>query len=499
MPIRSEGGCAMKNLLFSVLWALLFLLTNSLTISHVSSQTKSPSIEWEKTFCKNEDGFIGGIGQSVLQTRDNGYAVAGSAWMVGTEFYNCYLIKTNSEGDLVWDKTYGGDNAVYGASIDLTYGDGFIITGLFKNTKTEVAGEGDVYLLKTDGSGNLQWENHYGGDGWEIGNSVIEDSRFHYVVAGSRKLIEEDREHIYLLKTDLAGNLLWEKMYGGAENRSWGYSLSETTDNGYIIAGKIRPTIGDGSSAYIIKTDFNGNLLWERTIGTEAEGRSVQQTSDGGYIVGGTIRTTDNNFYLIKLNHLGDPLWQKYLGKNLAFSVKQTFDRGYVLAGIYGEEGDAKIVKTDVFGRFLWEKLIGVEEVLTDSLILSIHETNDRGYICVGEKYNKNHDEDWLYLLKLQHESISPLQLPGDCNQNGFLDISDTFCLIWKLFDSDIPPCGGMLQGPANVALLDSNGDRTVNISDIVFMLSHLFLGGRPHILGEKCVVIEGCQKSCFP
>lgn len=326
-----------------------------------------PEIEWEKNF----GGTASDAAYSVRQTIDGGYVIAGCSKSgnldVGGNNGDCdyWIIKIDESGNLEWEKNYGGSGVDIANSIEQTLDGGFIVAGTSTSNDGDVGenkGRTDCWIVKIDNLGNLQWENNFGGSSTDIANSIRQTTDGGYIVAGGSSSTDGDVGgnngipylDYWIIKLDTFGNLQWGEIYGGSKSDN-AFSVQQTTDNGYIIAGSSSSSDGDvggnkGSSDYwIIKLDQSGNLEWEKNYGGSEYDRpcSIQQTVVGGYIVAGLSTSNDgdvggnNGFYsadtwLVKLDEFGNLEWEENYGTNVdewAYTMQQTSDGGYVIAG----------------------------------------------------------------------------------------------------------------------------------------------------------------------
>lgn len=367
-----------------------------LVVSCTKPTEPKPHVEvkWAKTF----GGDLGDVGHSVKQVSGGGFIITGWTYSFGAGESDVYLVKTDADGNLLWTKTYGGASNDVGYSVQVTSDNGYIIAGY-----TESSGEGgqDVYLIKTDESGYIMWERTIGGTNDDYGHSVKETSDGGYIIAGSTKSFGAGGQNVYLIKIDNLGHSVWTKTFGGGEDDR-GYSVQQTTDGGYIIAGK-KYSFSD-PNVYLVKTDAEGNLLWEQTYGGawSDEGRSVQQTSDGGYIITG--RYTEFSYlvlypkvWLIKTDADGNKLWDKVYGEYKGHSIQQTADGGYIIAG--RSDGNAYVIKTDGNGESEWSNTYGGEN---EDRAYSIQQTSDGGFIFTGYTYSFGEGGSDVYLVKVE-------------------------------------------------------------------------------------------------
>lgn len=226
-----------------------------------------------------------------------------------------------------------------------------------------MGGTEDVYLIKTDSNGDSVWTKTFDRtNSEESGNSVQQTLDSGYVICGGvyNHILQD--EEVYLIKTDFAGNLLWAKSFGGA-NDDIGFSVQQTTTGGYISCG-LAWSFGAGSSdIYLNKTDLNGNLQISKTYGGVSGdfAKSVQQTTDGGYVVTGysySLGTGNSDVFLMRLNSNLDTLWTRVFGgtgNENGTSVKQTNDGGFIITGYKYNFGanspNIYLIKTDSLGN----------------------------------------------------------------------------------------------------------------------------------------------------
>lgn len=321
---------------------------------------------WNKTFGGTSNDFA----SFVQQTKDGGYIIAGETWSYGG-IIGAWLVKTDAEGNERWNKTFGGrvDSA---NSVQQTSDGGYIIAG--------------TLLIKTDANGSQQWSKTL--DERTLGSYVKQTSDGGYVLVGikfsNNSKPEPDgtygiQEDAWLIKTDASGNEQWNRTLGGIHDDSVN-SIEQTNDGGYILAGSTSSYGAGQNDAWLIKIDAKGNEMWNKTFGGMSYdyASSVQQTPDDGYILAGSTKSYGIIFdaWLIKTNASGNMQWSKIIGGakgDSAESIQLTQDGGYIIAGYtssYGEGmGDAWLIKVggDAVERTKspTEKVSGFEDVLT--------------------------------------------------------------------------------------------------------------------------------------
>jgi hypothetical protein len=266
----------------------------------------SPNPMSATSFAKTYGGTNWDEAFSVQQTSDGGYIVAGRTNSFGAGYWDIFLIKTDANGNIIWAKTYGGTDFDEAYSVQQTSDGGYIVAG---STLSFGPGGYAIFLIKTDANGNIIWAKTYGGTNWDEAFSVQQTSDGGYIVAGFTESFGAGGLDIFLIKTDANGNIIWAKTYGGTDN-DYAYSVRQTSDGGYIVAGETNYFVGD-VNIFLIKTDANGNIIWAKTYGGTDwdDALSVQQTSDGGYIVAGKTNSfgaVGFDIFLIKTDANGD-------------------------------------------------------------------------------------------------------------------------------------------------------------------------------------------------
>lgn len=244
----------------------------------------------------------------IRQTTDGGYIITGvspASFSPGTN--NIILVKTDGSGNLVWSKIYGGLAPDRGYAVEQTSDNGYIITG---RTESFGAGDYDAFLLKTDSNGDTLWTKTYGGTDLDEGSSVHQTADGGFIVSGTTRSFGVGLGDVYLFKTDNAGNLSWSKTYGNSLD-DYGYSVVQTADDGYAITGGAYSGISANRDVYLIRTNQFGDVLWTKTYGgtSYGHGRTVEQTEDGGYFIAGytwSFGAGNIDAFIVKTDSIGN-------------------------------------------------------------------------------------------------------------------------------------------------------------------------------------------------
>lgn len=243
---------------------------------------------WTKTFGGGNDDY----GESVQQTTDGGYIITGGTESFGTNWYDTWLIKTDANGDTLWTRTFGGNSNDWGSFVQQTFDGGYIIAG---STWSFGVGYTDIWLIKTNSNGDTLWTKTFGDSRRDYASSVQQTTDGGYIVVGSTDKDNPnphspDYTFPWIIKTDSNGDTLWTKIF---HEEGYAGSGQQTSDNGYIV-----PVY----TGWLIKTDANGNTLWTKTFDDDGLQSSVQ-TTDGGYVITGqtTLSGGFPDVWLIKV------------------------------------------------------------------------------------------------------------------------------------------------------------------------------------------------------
>ncbi|KAA9325699.1 T9SS type A sorting domain-containing protein [Adhaeribacter soli] len=424
----------------SILWRPLLLGLLAAPVSETLAQT-APAKLWDKT--------LGGTGQetisSLCQTLDDGIILAGETDSpqggditgVNKGIYDVWVVKLNSNGVKLWDKTFGTPNVDAISTVAATSDGGCILGatssgGIVGDKSHASKGGSDFWIIKLDAAGNKMWDKTYGGPEEESLREIHQTADGGYIVGGTSDLSGGDRsagfgiKDNWVLKLDAAGNKMWEKSFGG-NNDDYFASIKPTADGGYIMASisgsplsgnKSQP--GRGSTDFwVIKMDNLGNKVWDKVFGGNLKDwpSDVIQARDGGFVVVGYSLSGVGNeksqpnkgfedYWIVKLDAAGNKLWDKTYGGDQtegANAITQTSDGGYVVTGysntwLFNADKTSRrggmdiwTLKLDSLGTRVWDQATGgAENDGATSMIIA----KDGGLILAGEsRSNISHDK----------------------------------------------------------------------------------------------------------
>jgi uncharacterized repeat protein (TIGR02543 family)/uncharacterized delta-60 repeat protein len=442
-----------------ILAALLFLIFTSFM---------SLNAQWAKTY----GGESVDKAYSIQQTIDGGYIVAGETWSFGDSQGDFWVLKLTSSGDIEWEKTYGGNNAMYWVSSDIAYSiqqtsdGGYIVAGSSESFNADFDDRwADFWVLKLTSSGDIEWQKTYGGDYGDTAYSIQQTSDGGYIVAGElMSAVAGHLTDLWILKLSSTGDIEWQKTYEGYYKSA--YSIQQTIDGGYIVAGKTMSFGAEGPDIWILKLSLNGEIEWQKAYGGEDGdfAYSIHQTSEGGYVVAGytsSFGAGKGDFWVLKLFSTGEIEWQKTYGGedgDYAHSIHQTSDGGYIVAGetlSFGAGGyDIWVLKLFPSGDIEWEKTYGgMNDLTNDDNGYSIQEKEEGGYIVAGyTECFASESRDFLILNLSPTGDIDP-----SCDIIGTSNASVESTSILPVDTSITPLDTNIIPSDTNVSPQDSD------------------------------------------
>ncbi len=404
-----------------LLISVLIYLTNSYS---------QASIEWAECYGGGGDDY----GFAILPAGDSGFVVSGSTASPDEDVigYNggidVWIVGLDSDGNILWQNAIGGslEDDVHGMAP--TSDGGYILTGFTWSTDgdvTENKGKRDVWVVKINAAGEIVWQKTYGGADEDGANRIISTIDGGYLVIGNTSSTDGDvtfnngNFDAWLIKLDVDGNIEWQKTYGGTKG-DYGYSVRETND-GYILAclsysdnGDVTDNHGrtDSADYWVIKTDLLGNISWQKSLGGNKNDftRDVEVTVDDNYVVIGSsfsnngdvtdhIGSTDeSDLWAVKLDVDGNMLWNHSLGGSFSeqgHNLQKDFDGGLIIAGeaesndfdVSGHHGSTEspdfwILKITTYGEPVWQRSYGGIQYDVSRAIYPISPDNE--YIACG-------------------------------------------------------------------------------------------------------------------
>jgi len=368
------------------------------------NSTEATSSRWMVT-C-GMDRFESGAETGIIETRSGDLVVATSTRSQGAGHLDLWILRFTPKGKIKWERTYGGSSREDTPAIRQTRDGGLIVAGV---TESFGAGGPDFWVLKLRPSGKIQWQRAYGGPGLDWGYAIQETSDGGYVVAGRTESYGAGSTDYWVLKLTSSGEIEWQKAYGGS-GAEFALSIQETNDSGYIVAG-FTGSFGAGDRDFwILKLTPSGDIEWQHTYGGTASewATSIATTRDGGYVVAGVTHefSIPGITWILRLTSSGNIKWQRAYGgtfMDYPWDVKQTVDSGFIVAGYtesFGRLLDSFLLKLNPAGRVKWHRTYGD---WYDETAFSVQQIRDGGFVAAGgtNSFGAGADDWDLFLLKL--------------------------------------------------------------------------------------------------
>lgn len=424
----------------------LFIYSGSLFFSPNGTHIRVVKIDehgdtlWSKAYSKNP-GYYSNANTVITSDGNIAYAVSDrdGSTTATMNFYGLWKFDLN--GDTIFTKRYGRDTLNNLAQWLIETNDkGFAIVG--QSSSDSVIG--DIYFVKTDSAGNLEWGKNYGGSNWDAAVSVVQTSDSGYLMLGWTRSFGNGQRDFYLIKTDDSGNQEWQKTYGGGDMDS-GWGITELSDGNYLLTGA--RIIGGVDKGYLYKIDSQGIIIWQKSYlynSNQSELFWAKELIDKSIIaVGVTDNSSEGNAgWLIKTDSIGNELWQRKYNKSnlpdLFYNVLSTSDGGFLLSGQCFNTAinsqDAWLLKVDSIGCPYENCTVGIDErekvVVADIWPNPVHELLN---IELQDNGNKKYE---LNILDLQGKLVYQTTLISQLSSHTMNNLTNGIYLL-NIFNSE--------------------------------------------------------------
>ena len=363
-----------------------------------------PTVNWDSVF----GGTGNDTGQSAVATSDGGFLLAANTNSFGVSTQQAWLVRTDSNGNELWNYTYGGTAGNVVEKVIAAGDGGFVVAGYTNSTgpigysPARGAGGYDVWLFKVSSTGSLSWEKLFGGSANDYGFDVEKTSDGGYILAGATASVDLGQLDMFLVKTDSDGNQQWNSTVYRPAN-TVACAVTQTSGGVYVVAGYT--DLSGTDDLLVVKTDSVGHEATSYMLqesGTDIP-RGVVQTSDGGYVVEANTNSFSGNYkiWLLKLNGTLSHQWDHTYGSafdTLGYSLLRAADGGLLVAGSIKNATlnpeDVFLMKVDSQGSQIWNMTFGGSG---DDVAYSIATGGADGYIVAATTNSFSSSNDaWL-------------------------------------------------------------------------------------------------------
>jgi len=384
----------------SAILLVLLLLGPLLLLQPVNAEGSGPY--WAKTYGGSGDDVINDI--NVLPNGD--IIAVGWTNSTGAGGRDAFVMKLSPNGTVIWAKTYGGSKDDVANAVAIASNGDIIVAGW---TKSFSLGKSDVWVLRLDENGNIKWQKTYGGNDDDRANTIAITSTGNIIVTGYTKSFGLGGSNIWVLKLDPNGNIIWQRTYGS----KWIHSDYDSANavaiasNGDIIVVGETAAFGAGQTdVWVLRLDENGNIKWQKTYGVKRafdEAQSVAIASNGDIIVVGyTNNLWDNqeSVWVLRLDENGNIKWQNgysVYSASLAYAVSLLPNGDSIIVGYaesygFGGEFDVWVSKIDTNGNIIWQRAYGSFERNIGGIAKTVVLSRSGSIIVGGETFNFSAD-----------------------------------------------------------------------------------------------------------
>src|SRR5665648_412109 len=396
----------MKKITYK-LFFLISLFMFIFFLHPLSRYALSKEFVWEK----NYGGIQADISAEIILSGEKNFIIVGETNSKGAGNNDAWILKLDEEGNILWDKTYGGEKNDGAFSIVEAEDHSYIICGY---TWSKGKGKDDGWVFKIDQNGKVLWERTFGDNSTDTLFSIIKSKDGDYVAVGRTNSKGPGNSDAWVLKLDEEGNVLWDKTYGGEENDG-AFSIVEVEDHSYIICGYTWSKGKGKDDGWVFKIDQNGKVLWERTFGKGDRDRlySLIEDHDKGYVAVGyadrvfcSLCSEQGYVWVIKMDETGEQVWEKKFGGStydIAYDLIQHKEGGYVIVAKtkdkLKETSVAWLLKLDQKGNI--ENKIVINRAKDNYFKSIIKSKDEEYYIVTGDTWSKSLGSSDIWLMKL--------------------------------------------------------------------------------------------------
>ena len=398
--------------IFTVSTAALFCTATLFAATAEKTPAQKEAAEKKRQYTSSWQIAFGGTGKDIaygVAAAENGSViVAGQCRSYGKGRDDVLAMKVDANGKTLWKKTFGRKRKDLAYDIVQTSDGNFVAVGESRSFSKE--GDPDLYVVKFDTNGQLIWENTFGGSRADRGKSVAATGDGGVLIAGTSESFGESYFDAYIVKVDKNGKEEWAKVLGG-DRDDVANGIALTADGGFVIAG-VTESYGIGSKdMYIVRFDKHAKQMWTKIFGEDSEdiATDVVATKDGGCVVTGKTKSFGSKRYdmsVVKLSQGGKTVWHRLFGykeKEWVNAIARTGDGGFMIAGTTDSFGhgefDFYVMQLDQEGHSLWSPVYGGED---EDIAHDLVQTTDGSFVVVGETKSYGKGKEDYFMIKLK-------------------------------------------------------------------------------------------------